>query len=217
MKDDATDISIVLDRSGSMDSVRSDTIGGFNTFIKEQKVIPGSAKLTLAQFDHEYEIVHDGKNIADVPDLTTETFVPRGNTALFDAIGRTIIATGKRLATIPEQDRPARVVFVIVTDGQENSSHEFTGAKVLEMITHQREAYKWQFVFLGANQDAIKAAGSIGIAAGSSLTYAANSVGTKSAFLSAASNVRNYRTGANVSATFDDKDRAAQVAAGATP
>jgi len=216
VKDNATDISVVLDRSGSMSVVKPDTIGGFNTFLKDQKAAPGEARLTLAQFDTEYEIVHDGKPIGDVPDLNDSTFVPRGNTALLDAIGRTINATGKRLSDMPEADRPAKVVFVIITDGQENSSREFTVGKVNEMISHQRNVYGWQFIFLGANQDAIATAAAYGIAKGSSLTYAANSVGTQALFASASSNVRTFRAGTNANASFTDEDRKKQQAAGAS-
>jgi hypothetical protein len=216
MRQDATHITIVLDRSGSMCAVAGDTIGGFNKFLADQKAVPGFATLTLAQFDHEYEIVHNSKPVAEVPPLDDKTFVPRGNTALLDAIGRTIVATGATLAGMPEDQRPAKVVFVIITDGQENASREYTRAKVLEMITHQRETYAWEFVFLGANQDAIAAGSSLGISVANSLTYASNAVGTQSAFASASSNTRSYRTGAAKTAAFSDSDRDQQTKAGAT-
>lgn len=215
MRQDATHISIVLDRSGSMAAVAADTIGGFNRFLADQKAAPGSATLTLAQFDNVYEVVHDAKPVAEVPALDSGTFVPRGGTALLDAVGRTIIGTGTALAAMPDDQRPAKVVFVIITDGQENASHEFTREKVLEMISHQREKYAWEFVFLGANQDAIAAGASIGVGASNSLTYASNAVGTGAAFASVSSNTTRYRSGEVKTAGFVAADRDQQTQAGA--
>jgi len=215
MKTDLTDISVVLDRSGSMESVRKDTIGGFNAFLEEQQAQPGEATLTLAQFDDQYEIMHDGKRIKDVPALTEQTFVPRGMTALLDAIGRTIVATGARLAAMSEADRPAKVIFVILTDGEENHSREFDLAKVTEMIEHQRKVYSWDFVFLGANQDAIKAAAGLGINRGHALNYVANSQGTCCAFSAMSRGLSSYRSGNQsvVDSYFSDEDRQKQAAA----
>ncbi len=215
MKEDSTDITVVLDRSGSMQIVRDDTIGGFNSFLADQKSQPGEATFTLVQFDNEYEVVHAGKKIADVPELTASTFVPRGSTALLDAIGRAINETGKRLADLPEHDRPARVAFVVVTDGEENASKEFTRERVFEQITHQREKYNWQFIFLGANQDAIKAATDMGMAAASSMTYAHNKMGTNEAFKSTSRKMSSYRDKQSKSMDFDEEDRKKQRDAGA--
>ena len=217
MKTDLTDISVVLDRSGSMQSVRNDTIGGFNAFLKTQKEAPGEATLTLAQFDDQYEVVYSGKSIKDVPELTEKTFVPRGMTALLDAIGRTINATGSRLSALPENERPAKVIFVILTDGDENASKELTKEKVNELIKHQTEAYQWDFVFLGANQDAIKAGASMGILAGNSMSYAANAKGTADAFASVGATMCAYRSGDTSAKTafFSDDDRKKQKQAGA--
>lgn len=213
MKKDFADITFVLDRSGSMSSVRADTIGGFNAFIEAQRKVPGECNASLVQFDDQYEIVYTAKPVKDAPELTAETFVPRGMTALLDAIGRTINATGKRLEAIPEADRPSKVIFVILTDGGENSSKEFTREKVFEMITHQKNTYQWDFVFLGANQDAISAGASLGIAAGSTMTYASNAVGTKHAFASASAYAARSRTVGT--ASFSDEDREKQKQAGA--
>jgi hypothetical protein len=213
MRQDLTDITIVLDRSGSMHSVRSDTIGGYNKFLADQKSAPGAANVSLMQFDDQFESVYEGRLVAEAPELTTETFIPRGWTALLDAIGRTINRTGARLSATPEVDRPAKVLFIILTDGGENSSKEFTRDKVFEMITHQREAYKWEFLFLGANQDAIKTGAGIGIPSLNAMSYAANAVGTKSAFEATSSNVVTYRSGG--SAAYTKADRATQTAAGA--
>lgn len=213
MKSDFTDISVVLDRSGSMASVATDTIGGFNTFLAEQKKQPGTAKLTLAQFDDVYEIVHDGKAIADVPNLTAQTFVPRGSTALLDAIGNTINRAGARLSAMSEADRPGKVIVVILTDGQENASHEFSKHKINDMIALQRDTYKWDFVFIGANQDAIATAADIGIRQDSALSYAANAAGTQHAFKSAARYTTSLR--ATGQAAFTAEDRSEQTKAGA--
>ena len=161
MRNDLTDVTVVLDRSGSMQSCRDDAEGGLNTFIEEQKKQPGETLFTLVQFDTEYEFVHKGKPIRDVGPCE---LVPRGMTALLDAVGRAIAETGERLAAMPEPDRPGLVVFVIVTDGQENSSKEYTKPQIKEMIERQQNDYKWQFTFLGANQDAFAEAHGIGIA-----------------------------------------------------
>jgi len=195
MKDNLTDISFVLDRSGSMESVKMDTIGGFNDFLRAQQAAPGEANLTLAQFDNEYEIIHNGVHIQDVPKLTEKTFVPRGMTALFDAIGRTINATGARLAAQPEDERPAQVVFVILTDGEENHSTEFTSDKIKSMIQHQTETYNWDFVFLGANQDAVCTGVAMGIQAGNSMDFMPTEAGTADVFASISQSMCSYRGG----------------------
>lgn len=212
MRQDLCDITIVLDRSGSMNTVLADTIGGFNTFIKKQREVPGECVVSLVQFDDEYDVVYTAKPVAAAPLLDGATFVPRGMTALLDAIGTTVNATGTRLAGMPENDRPGKVLFVILTDGGENASHEYTKQKVFDMIEHQKKQYRWDFVFLGANQDAISVAGGLGISANSSMTYAANAQGTAAAFASASNYVVSTRTVG--SASFTDEDRDAQAKAG---
>ena len=184
-----SDVTVVLDRSGSMQSCRTDAEGGVNTFIEEQKKHPGECSFSLVEFDTEYNFVHKAKPIADV---TPYKLVPRGSTALLDAVGRAINETGERLASTKEDDRPSLVVFVIVTDGMENSSKEFTRSQIKEMIERQRNEYNWQFTFLGANQDAFAEAGSIGIAAASVGQYSTHK--TSGAFVAAASNVRRMRS-----------------------
>src|SRR5512138_1904469 len=139
MKSGYADINIVLDRSGSMESIRQATIAGFNKFLAEQKQAPGEATLTLAQFDDIYEVVHRAANLNSVEPLTEKTYAPRNTTALLDAIGKTINETGGRLAAMAEDERPERVIFVIITDGLENASQEFTVERVNEMIAHQRD------------------------------------------------------------------------------
>lgn len=215
MKENYTDINIVLDRSGSMEAVKSDTIGGFNSFLSEQKAVEGEATITLVQFDDVYEEVYKAVPIAEAKPLDTETFVPRGWTALLDAIGRTIIDTGKRLASIKEEERPENVIFVILTDGLENASREFDRQRISEMISHQRDVYNWEFVFLGANQDAIATAGDMGITQANALTYAANPAGTQAAFGSVAKNVAAYRMKVAASPAFSAEDREVQKKSGA--
>lgn len=215
MKQNYTDINIVLDRSGSMDTVKDDTIGGFNAFLKAQQEAPGEATITLAQFDDVYEVVYQTINIKDAKPLNSATFVPRGSTALLDAIGRTINEVGAKLSKLSEDQRPAKVVFVILTDGHENASKEFTRAGIDQMIKHQRDFYAWEFVFLGANQDAIAAAKQIGIQAANALTYAANAQGTSEAFGSVSKNLINYRSGVVQDMSFDEDDRKKQKQSGA--
>lgn len=211
-----TDITIILDRSGSMDSVKDDTIGGFNNFLGEQQQVEGEAVLSLVQFDDQYEVVYLDKDINSAAKLTEATFQPRGMTALFDAVGRTINSVGNRLASTAEEERPDKVLFVIMTDGFENASHEFAASKISEMINHQRNVYKWEFMFIGANQDAVLSAREIGIPAAAALTYAANAEGTQIAYNMMASKVKNYRLSNNAEAlNFSDEDRERQIKAGA--
>jgi len=169
MRDDLTDITLVIDRSGSMESIRSDAEGGVNTLVTEQAKQPGECRITLVQFDTEYEFLQRGVNAAECPPYQ---LVPRGSTALLDAVGRAINETGARLAALQEAERPGLVVFVITTDGEENSSKEFTREQVKKMIAHQHEAYKWQFTFLAANPEAFAEAGGMGIAADQAAQFA---------------------------------------------
>lgn len=215
MKKDHTDITIILDRSGSMSAVAGDTIGGFNRFLNDQKKGAGTATITLHQFDNQFETPIKAQDIQSAPELTTATFVPRGNTALLDAIGRAIVDTGARMSAAGDQCAE-KVVVVIITDGQENASHEYNHAKVHEMIEHQRSKYQWEFVFLGANQDAIKAATNLGVAGGNAMTYAHNAKGTTAAFDSTSANLRSMRAGVTASMKYSEEDRKKQRAAGAT-
>lgn len=169
MNPNLTDITLVIDRSGSMQDICNDAEGGINAFIAEQAQQPGIALLTLVQFDTEYEFIHHGVPIQQVPNYQLQ---PRGYTALLDAVGRAIKEAGQRLANMPEPERPGLVVFVIVTDGHENASHEFTKEQIKEMIEHQQTVYNWRFIFLGADQYAFDEAQSMGINPGSSSPYA---------------------------------------------
>jgi Mg-chelatase subunit ChlD len=189
---DATHISVLLDRSGSMGAVKDETITGFNYFLKEQKAAGDNATFTLVQFDSEStDVIHEARQIREVPDLNQDTYLPRGSTPLLDALGQTIISTGKTLAGIPEPNRPDKVVFVVITDGEENASHQFTKARVKEMIDHQTAKYNWKFIYLGANQDAFAEAGSVGIAMATAANY--SPMYTDMAFIGTSANVASYR------------------------
>ena len=165
MRENLTEMVFVLDRSGSMSGLAADTIGGFNELIEKQKKIEGDAYVTTVLFDHEYEVLHDHVALEEVAPLTDKEYFARGSTALLDAVGRTIDAVGARLAATAEEERPEHVVFVITTDGMENSSREYTAQRVRGMIEHQQQKYSWQFVFLGANMDAVSEARNLGISA----------------------------------------------------
>lgn len=210
MKSGLTDITIILDRSGSMQSIASDTIGGVNKFLADQRALPGELNVTLVQFDDQdpFEVICKSTPVAQVKDLDKTTFTPRGSTPLLDAIGHGINETGTRLSALPEADRPEHVIFVIMTDGHENASRKFDKNEVMQAITHQRDTYKWQFVFLGANQDAIATAASIGIGANAALTYAANAKGTRATYSSLSSNVQNMRIGGQCVFSSDDRQSA---------
>lgn len=214
MKPNYTHIAVVLDASGSMEAVRDDTIGGFNRFIEDQREEPGEATLSLTMFN----TVLFGRNqftpLSKVTPMTRDSYRPDGMTALLDAIGDTMERTGKQLAEMREEERPSRVIFVIMTDGQENSSKQWNRDKVKELIEHQRKTYSWEFVFLGANQDAFAEAGGMGIHASRAMNYAANARGTKEAFASVSASVSRYRGGGD--AGFKDSDRQMQADAGAT-
>jgi hypothetical protein len=168
-----THIAFLLDRSGSMQSIRSDTVGGFDAFIAEQRGEPGRCTVSLAQFDNEYQEVYADRPIAEVPSLD---LVPRGSTAMLDAIGRLINATGARLAALPEAERPGTVIVGIMTDGLENASKEFSRSQIKAMIGEQTERYGWQFLYMGANQDAIEVGTGLGVDPGLAVTYAATKV-----------------------------------------
>jgi hypothetical protein len=215
MKKSYTDITVVLDRSGSMEMIREDTMGGFNTFLADQQKVPGEATITLVQFDDRYEVNYEGIVLKEAKALTPETYAPRGSTALLDAWGRAMISTGDRLKTMKESERPEKVIFVVQTDGYENASKEFSRTQVYDAVKHQREVYKWEFVFLGANQDAIAVGESLGVLGTHSMTYAHNSMGATAAFASSSKNVADYRTGKKKDMSYTEEDRKKQKKAGA--
>lgn len=161
-------IAVILDRSGSMITVKDDTEGGLRAFLDAQTEAPGQTTVSLYQFDDRYEAVYENKALADVPPFTLR---PRGATALLDAVGRTITAVGEQLAAKPDDERPGEVIVVILTDGHENASREFTNRQIKTLITRQQDTYGWKFVFLGADQDAFAAGGAMGIGRATTLSY----------------------------------------------
>lgn len=193
MKKNYTHLVFLRDRSGSMASVKSDVIGGFNEFIAEQKKEPGELTVTSVQFDSidRYEVLNDFSPLDSVQLLNESNYVPRGSTPLNDALGRLINETGNRLAKLHEDQRPEKVMVVVITDGEENSSKEFTTAKIKEMISHQEKQYQWKFIYIGANQDAFAEGGMRGM--GTSLNYISSKLGTKAAFRASGELARNIR------------------------
>lgn len=214
MKKDSAHISVILDRTGSMESIRDDTIGGFNAFLKEQKEQPGTATLTLVQFDTQdpYEVVHKFKPLKDVPELTRRTYVPRASTPLLDAMGRGINDLEKSLADMPEDERPERVVMVVITDGQENSSREFRKDQIEKMIKEKQKKADWQFVFLSADLAAIGDALAHGFHAASAMAFDKTSKGTAAAFHSVSHRISDYRASRSKDVAFTDEDRDKQDA-----
>ncbi|HYO04354.1 MAG TPA: vWA domain-containing protein [Mycobacterium sp.] len=199
-------IAVLLDRSGSMESIKADTEGGFNAFIAEQAKEPGEARVTLAQFDTEYEVVYADRPIADVPRLRLQ---PRGATALYDGVGRLITDVGAALAARPEAERPGHVIVVVMTDGHENSSIEWTHEAVGAAIKRQESEYSWYFVFLGANMDAVAVGARMGFAVDRTMTYDASDAGVASALASTTGYVsRQRRVAPGMAAPgFSDADR----------
>jgi len=164
MNTNLTEIAYVLDRSGSMTPMIEAAITGFNEFLQEQLNIPGDANLSLLLFDDGFQNPYNRTRLDEVRALTTETYVTGGTTALLDAIGITVENLGAQLATLPENERPGKVIVAIFTDGYENASTRFTFEAINQMIRHQRKSYQWEFLFLGANEDAIATAARMGIA-----------------------------------------------------
>lgn len=205
MKKDLTDITLIVDRSGSMRSCASEAQNGINVFIKEQKEKVGNAIFSLMQFDVEHEYIFESLPISNVGRYKLE---PRGMTALLDAVGKVITETGKRLENMNEEDRPGLVVIAIITDGEENASHNFTKDQIKEMIEHQQSVYNWQFTFLGANQDAFSEAGEIGIKGKTVANFSTNNIGK--AFLNVSHNVTRMRTmsfaGKSVESFYTDEE-----------
>lgn len=185
MKPNYTYLAILVDRSGSMASIRDDAEGGLKRMVWEQRTLVGSLTTDLYQFDSAYERVGN--------DIDNWSLAPRGTTALLDAMGRSITDVGEILKAMPEDDRPDKVVFVVVTDGMENASREWTRQKVMESVKHQQDTYNWKFVFLAANQDAIAEGASIGIH--NSSNYDATARGSMAMWNTVSDTVQLYRSG----------------------
>src|SRR6476659_8965848 len=179
MNKNYTEIAFVLDRSGSMGSSREAAIAGFNFFLNEQQAGSDLTKLTLVLFDDEYLMPIDALPVAEILPLNNDTYVPRGTTALLDAIGRTADELGARLAAMPEKARPGQVIVAILTDGLENSSQTYTWNQIARVIKHQSEQYRWTFLFLGANQDAIATAAQMNITGANASPFVAGPAGLR--------------------------------------
>ena len=176
-----TEIIFVIDASGSMSHLVGDTIGGFNGFIESQKAIEGKATLTTVLFDSSWRILHNGMDIHEVKPMTTTDYVAGGMTAMLDAIGETINRVQDRHDELGEE-KPENVLFVITTDGEENSSRKFTKSQIEKMIKHQTNGHGWKFMFLGANMDAVKEAANIGITKDYATNYTYTAQGTSAVF-----------------------------------
>lgn len=196
MKKDYTHITVVLDRSGSMGSVESDVIGGYNQFIEKQKEVKGEVTVTLVIFDTNYEVVYNAKSLNEVPTLDNKVYYARGMTALNDAIGKAINETGAALRDMDEKDRPEKVVFVVYTDGFENSSREFSKENIKKMAEEQTNKWKWQFIFMGANIDSFGESANYGMHdKKNTLNFnSVNTQGIKCSFSALTSNVLRGRT-----------------------
>lgn len=195
MRKNLTEIVFILDRSGSMRGLEKDTIGGYNGMMDKQKKEEGEALVTTVLFDDRIEVPYDRVPLGDLPEMTEEVYFVRGCTALLDAVGTTV----ERIATIHkyarEEDRPEHTIFIITTDGLENASRRFTYAQVKRLIGRQQEEYGWEFIFLGANIDAVKAAGDMGIRRERAVNYHSDPVGTKLNYAAMDKAVHSVRMG----------------------
>jgi uncharacterized protein YegL len=200
-----TQIVCILDRSGSMSSIMTDSIGGFNTFLKQQKELKDEATLTVALFDDKYELLYDNVDVKKAEELTSKIWFPRGTTALYDALGKTINAVRATHAKLGAE-APAKVLVCIVTDGQENASHEYNLDTIKKLIK-ECENDDWNFIYLAANQDAFAVGTSFGVSAGNTYSYTASGQGVS--FMSATLNNASttYRSMSTTSDDFDLKSK----------
>lgn len=206
MKANLAELAFILDRSGSMGGLERDTIGGYNAMLARQREASGEARVTTVLFDDQYELLHDRADIRTVAPITERDYFVRGSTALLDAIGRTI--DGLRAQRHEERERLAeRVIVVVTTDGMENASREYNGVRVKAMIEHQRDRYGWEFLFLGANIDAIETARSFGIAPNRAQNYCADAKGTRLNYGAVSEAVAAFRQNGCVAENWSDAIR----------
>lgn len=215
MKENYTHINVILDRSGSMGQIKQSTIDGYNEFLDEQrKLNKGTVKISLYQFNAATHACYEGIDIENVEPLTSCEFEPRGNTALYDAMGKVIDSTGEYIATLPEEERPDKVLCVIITDGYENASRKYSQSDILTRVTRQRESYNWDFLFLGANQDAILTASHLGIGRDTTMSYETSHAGVTNTFRSTARTINRGRldgfTGQSLGYTEQDRKEAVE-------
>lgn len=211
-KQDYTYIGLILDRSGSMASIKEDMEGALNTFIEDQKKVPGRCDVSLVQFDDVVENVFLHKPLYDVQKIV---LTPRNMTALYDAIGKTINTLGEYFKRLPEDQRPEKVLIVTITDGHENHSREFSHSQIKDMITHQTDKYGWQFTFIGANQDAIMTGTGLGVDRTKGLTFGANKGGTQAVGMSLSSATTRFRgspVGSSYGYTSEEQEEAEKTA-----
>lgn len=187
------ELVLIIDKSGSMEAIRDDAIGGFNSFLEQQRNIDRGANVTFALFDDRYQLIHDGKDINDIEDLSNKTYQPSGMTALLDAVGRTVDRVGERLDGLQDAEKPDNVIVFILTDGKENTSSDYNRAQIKEMIEHQESKYSWEFIYGGANQDAFAEAGGIGIKAENTFNFEASGEGTRMAYNNSSELTAGYR------------------------
>ncbi len=178
MRKGLTEVVFILDRSGSMSGLEADTIGGYNSMLSKQKQEEGEAIISTVLFDDQTEIIHDRKKLDEVTKITDKDYYVRGCTALLDAVGGAIHHIGRVQKEMPEEDRPEKTLFIITTDGMENASKRYSYDKVKKMVEKKKKKQHWEFIFLGANIDAIEVAGRFGVAANRAVRYECDDVGT---------------------------------------
>lgn len=200
-----TEVVFILDRSGSMHSLEKDTIGGFNSMLAKQKEVEGDVLVSTVLFDDKCQVLHDRLSIQEINPMTEKEYYVRGCTALLDAVGGAVHHIGNIHKYAREEDRPAKTLFVIITDGMENSSKYYTYAKVKQMIERQQERYGWEFMFLGANMDAVAEAGRYGIKAHMATEYLCDEVGTALNYEAVNEVMCNVRACRGVSAGWKEK------------
>ncbi len=207
MKKGLTELVFILDKSGSMGGLEHDTIGGYNSMLEKQKAVEGECLITTVLFDNHYELLHDRIDIRAVSPITEKEYNVRGSTALLDAIGTTINKIGNAQKHTAEDYRAEKVMFVIITDGQENSSREYSGETVRQMIERQKKKYGWEFIFLGANIDAVETAGRFGIAPDRAVDYLADGEGTRLNFKAMSGAAMSFRKTGRVDDSYLDEIR----------
>lgn len=179
MNNNLTELVLILDKSGSMAGLESDTIGGYNGMMTKQRAESGECLVTTVLFDHQYYLLHDRINLKALGEMTAREYQVGGSTALLDALGRSINKLINVQRSTLEAYQAGKVIFVIITDGQENASRLFNQQQIKALISHQQEKYGWEFIFLGANMDAVETAAHFGIAADRAASYLADGEGTE--------------------------------------
>ncbi|MBT9171841.1 MAG: hypothetical protein DDT21_00215 [Syntrophomonadaceae bacterium] len=205
MKKGLTELVFILDKSGSMGGLETDTIGGYNSMLKQQKAVEGECHITTVLFDNYYELLHDRIDIKAVSAITEKEYQVGGSTALLDAIGRTIHKIGNAQKHTADDYRAEKVMFVIITDGEENSSREYSAAKIKEQIERQKTKYGWEFIFLGANINAVETASSFGISADRAQNYHADNEGVELNFRVMSKAVASFRECAAIPEGWSDE------------